>query len=97
MELMAESGHDISSWKRKQVTPEMVEASDRVVVLMQKEEAERYAPDYIKNSGKTEYWDVEDMRDRDIDFHREKVEEIRKRVEELVKELNSTDATPANG
>jgi protein-tyrosine-phosphatase len=87
MTVVAESGRDISSWKRKQVTPEMVQRADRVVVLMQGWEAKQYLPDYIKDSGKTVYWDIEDMRDRDVDFHRTTMEAIRVRVIELVEQL----------
>lgn len=88
VEIAAESGIDISAWKRKQVTTDMVQHADKVVVLMQKGEVDRYLPDYIKSSGKVEYWPVEDMRDTDMDFHRSKVSEIKDRVIELVKRLD---------
>jgi protein-tyrosine-phosphatase len=85
--VLSELGYDISLWKRKQVTREMVQRADKVIVLMQREEAEQYVPDYIKSSGKAEYWDIEDMRERDVPFHRARLNEIRILVIDLVKKL----------
>ncbi|MCL4379314.1 MAG: low molecular weight phosphatase family protein [Candidatus Marsarchaeota archaeon] len=85
LEVMQELGYDLSNHRRKQVTPEMIKEAGRVIIILQKPEIENYVPDYIKNSPKAEYWDIEDMAGRDKDFFIEKRNEIRKCVEALIK------------
>ncbi len=86
---LEEVGLDISACKRKQVTPKMVEYVDKVIVLMQKDEARTCLPSYISNSKKTEYWTVRDMRGSiDPEFHRGVRNEIEKRVKLLIKKLD---------
>jgi protein-tyrosine-phosphatase len=87
LKVMDQLGYDLSNHRRKQVTPKMIKDSDKVVVLMQKHEVDSYLPDFVKNSPKTEYWNVEDMSDMNLDFFIEKRDEIRKQIEQLVKEI----------
>ncbi len=46
LEVMQEIGYDLSSHRRKQVTPEMIKEADRVIVILQKQEIESFVPDY---------------------------------------------------
>lgn len=62
---MAELGYDLSGQKRKQLTPEMVEEADKVVVITKKEDL----PDYVKNYPNLVFWDVEDAVNTSYGFH----------------------------
>lgn len=52
---MKEIGYDISENKRKQITPELVEDTDKVIVMAEKDTW----PDYLINNPKVIVWDVE--------------------------------------
>ena len=84
---MLELGIDVSKNKSKQLTPEMTRDFDRIIVIMTKAESEILLPDYAKNSGKVELWEVEDGRYRDRQYTFEIRDLIKKRVEKLVKEI----------
>ena len=91
IEALREIDIDISSCKRKQVTPTMVEEANKVIVLMGDEEAKTYLPAYFSKSNKIEYWDVQDMRGSiDPEFHKAVRNEIEKRVKLLLKKLDNT-------
>lgn len=78
-----EFGVDISDQVRKQLTPELVEEADRVIVI---NERERW-PDYVVEGGKVVYWDIMDAYGRDDDSLLHIFAQVRKRVEELVQEI----------
>ena len=82
-EIMEKQGLDITPNVRRQVTPEIVERADRVIVLTDKFEM----PDYILASDKVVYWDVSDTLKVPYDVALEVSRDIRSRVEELVTEI----------
>ncbi len=53
---LQEIGIDASENKRDQIDEEMVEEADLVVVMAE----EHTIPDFLKNSSKVKYWEVED-------------------------------------
>lgn len=79
---MAELGYDISENIAKQLTPEMVKKADRIYVITSDE-----LPDYLKNSGKIFFWRVEDAKGMSFEFHVKIRNNIKKLVENLVKEI----------
>ena len=74
IEVMKEIGLDVSSQKRKEITKEMVDTADRVIVITD------YAlPEYVTKSEKVMYWkDIPDAVRTPIAFHR-KVRDMVKR------------------
>lgn len=80
-EVMDKEGINIRNYKRKQLTPQMVEEADKIVVITEKEGC----PDYLKDSSKTIYWDMEDAKGTDYDFHIKTRNRIKSKVEELLK------------
>ncbi len=83
LELMSEEeDQDFSSEQRTQVTPELVDAADKVIVMAERETW----PDYLVESGKVEFWDTEDAFNIPIDAVRAIKDQIKVRVEELVRE-----------
>ncbi len=83
VDCMKEIGYDVSKSTRRQLTAEMAEEADKIVVITDKKDL----PDYIKDSQKVIFWNVEDAKDKPYGFHRLIRDKIKKLVEELVKEL----------
>ena len=82
-EIMEKQGLDITGNVRRQVTPEMVDRADRVIVMTDKEEM----PDFILSSDKAVYWGVDDTLKVPYDTVVEINRDIRRRVEQLVEEV----------
>lgn len=86
--LMKKEGVDVSENKRHQLTPEMVEKFDKIIVMAEPETF----PDYLKNSPKMEYWKVEDpngMNDADT---AKIVSQIKSKVLKFIEENFSTSS-----
>jgi len=82
-QLMKEEGYDVSNKFSKQLTKEMVDEVDKVIMINTKENW----PDYLKNSPKVIFWDVPDPQGTTIDFKRKIKNQIKILVENLVKEI----------
>ena len=81
-------GIDMSNEKRKQLTPEILKNANRVVVILDKEEQKGLPPYFKDFNGKLTFWEIKDMRDEeDEKAIKDRQAEIRKRVEDLIKEL----------
>src|SRR3989338_7907545 len=78
-----EAGLDLSSARRRQVTPAMVESADRVVVMT----AASDCPDFIRRSPKAVFWEIPDPRNTDYATRKRILNTIRERVEQLVKKI----------
>ena len=83
LELMSEEeDQDLSSEQRTQLTPELVDAADKVIVMAERETW----PDYLAEGGKVEFWAIEYAFNIPIDAVRAIKDQIKVRVEELVRE-----------
>jgi arsenate reductase (thioredoxin) len=76
-------GIDIREQESKQLTLEMIEEADKVIVMAEKETW----PDYLKDSDKVEHWDVEDPRYGEIEEFRKTRDDIQNRIKKLIEEL----------
>ena len=81
--VMDEEGIDVRNNKRIQLTPEMVEEADKVVMIVDKKDW----PDYLKESDKVIYWNLEDAKDTDYEFHVKTRDLIKKKIKKLLKEI----------
>ena len=79
---MNEEGVDISESLRDQLTPEMVQEADKVVVMADDDNW----PNYLRNSDKVVVWTIEDTRGMDPDSARPLYDEIKRRIQDLIKE-----------
>jgi protein-tyrosine-phosphatase len=83
LELMSEEEDlDLSLEQRTQLTPELVDAADKVIVMAERETW----PDYLVEGGKVEIWDIQDAFEIPMDQVRAIKEQIKVKVEELVRE-----------
>ena len=80
---MSEQGADISEKTRDQLTSEMVQEADKVIVIAD----EDTWPDYLWNSDKVVVWTIQDTRGMGPDSARPLYDEIKRRVQELVTEV----------
>lgn len=79
IEAMLEIGLDISKNTRRQITKEIVDTSDLLIVMAEKDTW----PDYLKESSKVIFWEVENPKDAGY----EKTKEIRDIIKNLVTKL----------
>ncbi len=81
VQVMAEEGIDISHQTCKLVTEDMVNAADTVYVMTFKDDL----PNYILNSPKTVYWDIDDPYDMPIDQVRDIQQQVKAHVQSIIK------------
>ncbi len=80
---LKELGVDISQNLRTQLTSEMVQQADKVIVMADKDNW----PDYLRDNDKVTSWDIENTRGLGSDEARPLMDDIKRRVEELVREV----------
>lgn len=78
-----ELGVDIGEKERQQLLPGMIDASDLVVVIAEKE---RW-PDYLKEGGKILFWDIQDPAGMDDALADVVYRDVQRRAELLVAEI----------
>ncbi len=83
LELMLEKGFDLSSNVLNQVTPEMVDAADRVIVMLGSIPPE----DSLVRSDKAEVWDIADPVHTPSESTAIIIDEVIQKVEGLIREL----------
>jgi len=82
IQVMKEDGIDISQQIVKFITKEMVDSADNIFVMCKKEEC----PEFLLGSNKITFWDIDDPYDTNIETHRRIRDEIKERVEQLIRE-----------
>ena len=80
IQIMGEDKIDVSHKNVKFITKEKVDDADKIFVMCKKEEC----PDFLLNSNKIVFWNVDDPDGTDIENHRRVRDEIKKIVEQLV-------------
>lgn len=79
VQVMKEEGLDISKNTSTQITPEMMDEFDKVIVM-----AELYSvPDWLKDSLKSEMWDIPDLKAVSVEEAREIVTLIKSKLQNL--------------
>ena len=76
-------GVDISDRERQQLIPEMVDAADLVILIVEKDKW----PDYLQEGGKIVFWDIPDAYRQNDDFADGVFRQVQNGVEQLVKEI----------
>jgi protein-tyrosine-phosphatase len=78
-----EFGVDIAEKERQQLTPDMIDKADLVIVIAEKE---RW-PDYLKEGSKLVFWDIPDPVGQADDFAYDVYRQVQRKVEQLVEEI----------
>jgi len=79
IEVLAEQGIDGSGFRRHQVTKDMLEGYDKIIVMAAKETV----PDWLANHPKAERWEIFDPRSSEIDGLRAVFEDVQQKVRQL--------------
>ncbi|MEK7194586.1 MAG: low molecular weight phosphatase family protein [Patescibacteria group bacterium] len=79
---LSEIGIDASENKRSQLSPEMLDTADKVIVMAEKDTI----PDYLSKNSEFTYWELKDPKKESLEFMRD----IRDQIQVLVKELINT-------
>lgn len=77
IEVLKEEGIDWSGKVRTQLSPEMLNDVDLVIVMSEPE----HIPEYLSKHPKMIYWEVADLKNTSLEFHREIREKLKKLVE----------------
>jgi len=80
VDVMKEISIDVSDYTRKQLTPEMFNDADRVVVMNPSENV----PDYVKQNEKTIFWEVLDPYNQDLEFARQVRDQLKVKIEDFI-------------
>ena len=78
-----EFGVDISDRERRQLTPQMMDEADMVVVINDKANW----PDYVTEGGKVVFWDIQDAVGQADEAAFQIFEQVKHKVEGLVEEI----------
>ncbi len=78
-----EFGVDIADRERRQLTPQMMDEADLVVVINEKANW----PDYVTEGGKVVFWDIQDAVGQADEAAYQIFGQVRHKVEGLVKEI----------
>jgi arsenate reductase (thioredoxin) len=81
--VMEEIDCDVSNKISKQITEKMVEGFDMVVVMANKDDC----PKYLLDNKKVVFWKVEDPRHKGIEGHRKIRDEIKRKIEKLLEDI----------
>ena len=80
IEVMREEGSDISAVVRNQVTPEMADLADKIILVVDDNDP---IPDYLQNNPKVIRWNVADPKGASL----EETREIKNQIKELIMAL----------
>jgi len=80
IQVMKEEGIDMSEKIVKSVTKEMVDGADKIFIMCPKE---RW-PQFLLDSTKIIFWDIDDPYGTDIENHRRVRDEIKEKVYQLI-------------
>ena len=84
IEVMKEEGVDISGSLRRQVTKEMADDADRIVLVVDERDP---IPAYLINNSKVVTWNVLDPKGQSLEFTRQARDQIKALVEDFMANL----------
>jgi len=83
VDVMKEEEIDVSNNERRQLTKEMVDNSDKIIVITEK----GGLPDYLVGNDKVVFWDMPDAKGTSYEFHIKTRNGIKQKVKKLVEEI----------
>lgn len=83
LSVMREVGIDLSGQIRRQLTEEMAEAADKIVLVVDEQDP---IPDWLVSNPKVVYWDVLDPKGKDLECTRAVRDQIALLVDQFIRE-----------
>ena len=84
IQCMKENEIDVSNNIRKQVTEKMADDADKIILVIDENDP---VPEYLLKNPKVTRWTVPDPKGTDLEFHRRVRDQIKKHIEDLIKDL----------
>jgi len=78
IEVLKEEEIDWAGKTITQLSPEMLKNVDRVIVMSEPE----HTPEYLKNHSKMIHWEIADLKETPIEFHRKIRDELKKLIDD---------------
>lgn len=88
IDVMKEVGIDVADNKITQLSEDMIDKYDQIIVMAEQDST----PPYLADSPKVEYWDVPDAAGMDLQFHRQTRDAIHQKITALLN--NSAQPSP---
>jgi protein-tyrosine-phosphatase len=79
---IGKEGIDVSENTRIQLTPEMIQEFDKIIVMAESETI----PEYLSKSDKMELWDIQDPKGMDDKGYEEIISQIKSKLKQFIKE-----------
>ena len=79
---IGKEGIDVSENTRTQLTPEMIQEFDKIIVMAESETI----PEYLSKSDKMEFWEIEDPKGMDDKGYEEIISQIKSKLKQFIKE-----------
>ena len=79
---IGKEGIDVSENTRTQLTPEMIQEFDKIIVMAESETI----PEYLSKSDKMELWDIQDPKGMDDKGYEEIISQIKSKLKQFIKE-----------
>ena len=73
---------DVAENARIQLTPKMVQEFDKIIVMAEPETI----PEYLSNSSKMEFWDIEDPKGMNDEGYEKIISQIKSKLNQFIKE-----------
>lgn len=71
---------DLSEHRRREVSPDMLEGYDKIVIMAEPE----LVPDYLLEDERAEFWDIDDPRGADDETYKKVIAKIKQKIKELL-------------
>ena len=79
---MKKEGIDVAENIRTQITPEMVQEFDKIIIMAELETI----PEYLSKSDKMELWDIKDPKGMDDEGYEKIISQIKLKLNQFIKE-----------
>ncbi|MFA5392487.1 MAG: low molecular weight phosphatase family protein [Candidatus Paceibacterota bacterium] len=79
---MKKEGIDVAENTRTQLTPEMVQKFDKIIVMAEPETI----PEYLSKSDKMEFWDIENPKGMNDEGYEKIISQIKSKLQQFIKE-----------
>jgi protein-tyrosine-phosphatase len=84
IEVLKEEGIDWSGKVRTQLSSEMLSDVDLAIIMSEPE----HIPEFLKNHPKMIYWEIADLKETPIEFHRDIRDKLKKTIDENIDLFN---------
>ena len=79
---MKKEGINVAENTRTQLTPDMIQEFDKIIIMAEPETI----PEYLLKSNKTEFWNIQDPKGMDDQGYKKIIAQLKSKIKSLIKE-----------